>query len=106
MIVRIWHGWASPDAADAYQELLTGTIVPRIMERSIPGLHRLDILRREDGDEVEFITVMEFADWGAVETFAGPEPTRSVVPGAAQQLLSRYDDLSQHYEVVARHESS
>ncbi len=104
VILRIWHGWTIPSNADAYQELLNTTIAPGIMARSIPGLQGLDVLRQESGDEVEFITIMEFADWAAVEAFAGPEKTGSVVPPAARQLLARYDAHSQHYEVVARHE--
>jgi antibiotic biosynthesis monooxygenase (ABM) superfamily enzyme len=106
MIVRIWPGWPTSTNADAYQDLLNHTIAPGIIARSIPGLLRLDVLRRgaEDGAEVEFITVMQFADWAAVEAFAGPERTASVVPPAARELLARYDPHSQHYETVGRHE--
>jgi antibiotic biosynthesis monooxygenase (ABM) superfamily enzyme len=104
MIVRIWHGWTVPANADVYQELLNSTIAPGIMARSIPGLTRLDVLRQETGDEVEFITMMQFDDWSAVEAFAGPEKSGSVVPQAARELLTRYDAHSQHYETVGRHE--
>ncbi len=104
VILRIWHGWTAPADAKTYQELLNTTIAPGIMARSIPGLSGLDVLRREDGAEVEFITIMEFADWAAVEAFAGPEKTGSVVPPAARKFLARYDAHSQHYEVVDRHE--
>ncbi len=104
MILRIWHGWTIPSNADAYQKLLNTTIAPGIMARSIPGLQGLDVLRQETDAEVEFITIMEFADWSTVEAFAGPEKTGSVVPQAARELLARYDAHSQHNEVVARHE--
>ncbi len=104
MILRIWHGWTAPANADAYQELLNTTIAPGIMAKAIPGLTGLDVLRQETDDEVEFITIMAFADWSAVEAFAGPEKAGSVVPQAARELLARYDAHSQHYEVVARHE--
>lgn len=102
-IVRIWHGWTTPSNADAYQELLNDTIAPGIMARSIPGVRSLDVLRNDGEDEVEFITVMTFDDWEAIEAFAGPGRTGSVVPPAAQALLARYDAHSLHYEVVARH---
>ncbi len=108
MIVRIWHGWTLPANADAYQELLDTTIVPGIIRRGIRGLQSIDILRRRDqeGTEVEFVTVMTFDDWAAVEAFAGPDRTASVVPQAAQELLDRYDQHSQHYENLARHSAS
>lgn len=108
MIVRIWHGWASRDDADAYERLVDREVVPGIIDRDIPGLRHVDILRRraqELGDEVEFVTVMTFDGWDAVEAFVGPGGTRSYVPRAARALLSRFDDHSQHYELVGTHDA-
>ncbi len=106
MIIRIWHGWTTPENADAYETVLNTTIVPGIMAKRIPGLQGLDILRRADGDagEVEFITAMSFDNWAAVEAFAGKSRTGSVVPPAAREVLTRFDEHSQHYEVAAHHE--
>ena len=106
MIIRMWHGWTTPDNADAYEHLLNTTIVPGIMAKGIQGLGGVDILRRTDGDdvEVEFITVMTFDDWSAVEAFAGSDRTGSVVPPSARALLERFDAHSQHYEVAAHHD--
>jgi hypothetical protein len=105
MIVRIWHGWTTKDHAYAYQQLLDTAIVPGILERGISGLRGVDILRRRDHDnhEVEFLTVMTFDDWSAVESFAGSATTAAVVPTSAKRLLDRYDQHSQHYELIARH---
>jgi antibiotic biosynthesis monooxygenase (ABM) superfamily enzyme len=100
VIVRTWHGWTRPADADRYQELLLGRIVPGIFDRRIPGLTRLQVLRRDAGDEVEFVTVMSFDDWAAVEEFAGPGATSSVVPTEARVALSHHDEHSQHYEQV------
>ncbi len=104
MIVRLWHGWTSKDNADAYQKLLESEIVPGILDRRVEGLDGIDVLRRdpsETEDEVEFITVMRFADWDSVARFAGGTPTASVVPDAARRLLGRFDAHSQHYDLVA-----
>ena len=107
MIIRIWRGWTSPDNADAYQHLLDTTIVPGIIARAIPGLQGVEILRSHDRSdtEVEFVTLMTFDDWTAVESFAGPDQTASVVPPEAQRLLARYDSHSLHYEAIAHHPS-
>ena len=69
MIVRIWHGWTTTESADEYQQLLETSIVPGIVSKAIPGLAGVDILRRADGDdtEAEFVTMMTFDDWPAVE---------------------------------------
>lgn len=108
MIFRIWHGWTSRDDADAYGRLVNQEVVPGIIARDIPGLHHVDILRRrsqEHGEEVEFVTVMTFDDWAAVEAFAGAGGTTSFVPGDARALLNRFDEHSQHYELVGTHDA-
>ena len=57
MILRVWHGWTSSENADAYQQLLTTSIVPSIISKAIPGLVGVDILRRTDGHgtDIEFV---------------------------------------------------
>lgn len=103
MIIRVWHGWTGRENARAYQQLLDSEIVPAITARAVPGLHGVEILRRDGDDDIEFVTIMTFADWSAVESFAGTQYRSSVVPDAARQLLRHYDAESQHYELVARH---
>lgn len=99
MISRIWHGWTTQENAGAYELLLNREIFLGIQERQIEGYRGIQLLRRELGDEVEFITVMAFDSLDAVRAFAGEEYETAVVPEKAQALLSRYDAKSQHYEV-------
>ena len=76
MIVRIWRGWTRPEAADEYQNLLRSEIGPGIAGRHIAGLRGPRVLRRDTGDgEVEFVTLMSFPDWGAVQNSPGPTGT-------------------------------
>ena len=110
MIVRVWRGWTTKDNAGTYERLLNGTIAPGIMRRGIAGLRDLSVLRKAgsddagvETDEVEFLTIMTFDDWAAVEEFAGPDSSASVVPPAARAVLARFDAHSQHYEVLERH---
>ena len=49
-IVRLWHGWARGENATSYQKLLDEEIAPAIIARDVPGLRRLDILRRVLGE--------------------------------------------------------
>ncbi|HEV7651922.1 MAG TPA: hypothetical protein VGP26_27515 [Actinophytocola sp.] len=105
MILRTWRGWTStPQAADAYEKLLNGTIAPAIMRRGIEGLRDLSVFRRLDAaGDTEFLTVMAFTGWPAVAEFAGQDPTASVVPDEARAVLARHDEHSQHYELLERH---
>ena len=101
MISRVWHGWTTPDNADAYETLLKNEIFVGIARRQIAGYRGIHLLRRDLGPEVEFVTVMWFASLDAVRTFAGEDYEVAVVPPKARALLSRFDARSQHYEVRA-----
>jgi hypothetical protein len=101
MIARIWHGWASPSKADAYETLLKNEIFIGIQGRQISGYKGIQLFRRAAGDEVEFVTLMWFDGIDAVRTFAGQDYEVAVVPPKARALLSRFDARSQHYEVRA-----
>ena len=101
MISRIWHGWTTPENADAYESLLKDEIFQGIHGREITGYKGINLLRRDQGDEVEFITIMRFDDIEAVRSFAGEDYEVAVVPEKARAVLSRFDARSQHYDVKA-----
>jgi hypothetical protein len=99
MISRIWHGWTTPANADAYESMLRGEIFPWIEGRHLSGFHGIQLLRRELGHEVEFVTIMWVASMDSVREFAGDDPEAAVVLPEAQALLARFDARSQHYEM-------
>ena len=98
MISRIWHGWTIPGNADTYEALLKEEIIVGIQNRHISGFRRIQLLRRVVGEEVEFATIMEFDTLDAVRDFAGEDYEQAVVPPKARELLTRFDQQSQHYE--------
>ena len=59
-IKRIWHGWTTPNNADTYENLLRDEVFPSIETKNISGYRSIELLRRDQGDEVEFITLMTF----------------------------------------------
>lgn len=99
MISRLWHGWTTPANADAYESLLREEIFPAIQSRAIPGYCGIQLLRRELGEETEFITIMWFDSLDAVRAFAGEQYDLAVVPPKARAVLARFDERSQHYQV-------
>src|SRR5262249_650024 len=100
MITRLWHGWTTPQNADAYETLLKSEILPGI--HRVKGFTGATLLRRNAGSEVEFITLTYFEDFDAVRAFAGEDYTRAVVPEHAGKLLAHFDERSVHYETVLR----
>ena len=99
MILRIWHGWTTPANADTYENLLKTEIFPGIAAKTIAGYRGIELLRRPLQNEVEFITIMRFDDLQAVKDFVGEDYETVYVPDKARQVLSRFDDRSQHYEL-------
>jgi hypothetical protein len=102
MISRVWHGWTRRESADAYEALLRRTILPGIEGRGIAGYRGAFLYRRDDGDDVEFVTTLLFESLDAVRAFAGEEYEVAVVGPEAHALLSRFDARSKHYTVVLR----
>ena len=71
MISRIWHGWTTPGNADKYEALLKEEIFVGIQNRKIRGFNGIQLLRREVGQEIEFVTIMLFDSLDSIREFAG-----------------------------------
>ena len=99
MYARIWHGWTGSEQADAYEKLLRSEVFPAIRARCGEGLHRIELLRRLDGDEAGFVTIMWFADHAALDRFAGDDGEAAFVPNAARAILARFDHRARHYQM-------
>ena len=101
-ITRIWRGWTTHENADVYENLLKTEIFPGIAARRITGYRGIRLMRRLHEAEVEFITMMEFDSLEAVKKFAGEDYGHGVVPAKAREVLSHFDERSQHYEIRER----
>jgi uncharacterized damage-inducible protein DinB/heme-degrading monooxygenase HmoA len=99
MISRIWHGWTNRENADKYESLLIGEILPGI--DSVRGYKGAHLLRREQGERIEFVTITHFDSLDAVRAFAGDDYEVAVIHPSAQSLIEDYDRRSQHYETIA-----
>ena len=102
MICRLWRGWTTPDNADAYERIVRGEVIPGIEARHIPGFRHIDLMRRDAGGEVEFVTLMWFDSLDAVKAFVGDDNEVAHVPDAARSVLARFDQRVAHFEVLDR----
>ncbi|MGD8313442.1 MAG: hypothetical protein PVJ11_02245 [Syntrophobacterales bacterium] len=102
MIGRIWHGWTKPQNADEYEQLLKEEIFPGIAAKKVSGYKGIQLFRRPLNNETEFITIMWFESWDAVKQFAGEDYEQAYVPPKAREVLQRFDERSQHYEIKER----
>ncbi len=102
MIARVWHGWTTRAQADVYEALLREEIFPGILAKQVPGFLRIELLRRDLDQEVEFMTVMWFASQDThhtVTAFVGEDHGAAYVLASARRVLARFDERAVHYEV-------
>jgi antibiotic biosynthesis monooxygenase (ABM) superfamily enzyme len=63
----------------------------------IPGFRNAEVLRRDDGPEVAFVTLTRFDGLEAIRGFAGENYETAVIEPRARALLSHYDERAQHF---------
>jgi heme-degrading monooxygenase HmoA len=99
MIARIWHGQTRPEHADAYEAMLKPELLPGISEAK--GFKGSYLLRKDSGDEVDFITIILWDSIDAVRAFVGEDYEASVIPEERRKYLSRHDAKAKHYQIVS-----
>ena len=105
-IKRIWHGWTTPENAEAYRTVLLERVLPGIEAKGIQGYRGIEVLQWNHETETEFITIMTFDSLQSVIDFQGEDYERCYVPDVAQEILDRWDLRSAHYEVLETREYS
>ena len=104
MIARVWHGITSTKNADAYESKLKPELLPGVSGAT--GFLKSFLLRRELGNEVEFVTIMFFDSIDNIRAITGESYQRSIVPEDRIPLLLRHDIDAAHYEIASICESS
>jgi antibiotic biosynthesis monooxygenase (ABM) superfamily enzyme len=99
MIARIWHGWTKPADAKDYEAMLRNEIFPSIAARNISEYHGAELFIREDGNEVEFVTLLRFDSMEGAREFAGEDESRPVISPGVEELLTRMEP-ARHYRVA------
>lgn len=103
-IKRIWHGWTTKENAGNYERILSNEVLPGIEAKKIPGYRKIEVLRIDREEEVEFVTIMTFDALQNVVDFQGGNYKRCYVPDVAQKVLKRWDREATHYELIETRE--
>jgi len=103
MIARIWHGWTKRSDAKTYENMLRDEIFPSIAARNINGYRGARLFIREDGDEVEFVTLLRFDSMDGVKEFAGFDESKPVIFPGVEKLITRMEP-AQHYRIAIARE--
>jgi heme-degrading monooxygenase HmoA len=99
MIARVWHGYTSPDNADAYRSMLQPELLPGLSTKR--GFRGSYLLRRPHGDEVEFITIILWDSLEDIRAITGANYQAAVIPNERKRVLARWDATAAHYDVSA-----
>ncbi len=99
MIARVWHGTTTPENADPYESMLKPELLPGISK--VPGFKGSYFLRRNVGNDVEFITILLWESIDALKAFAGPDYEVSIIPEDRRKYLKHHDEHAAHYEVIS-----
>jgi antibiotic biosynthesis monooxygenase (ABM) superfamily enzyme len=98
MVARLWHGYCPTRAhADAYEAMLKPELLPGIGKKK--GYRGSHLMRRDLGNEIEFITILFFDSLDDIKALTGPDYETAVIPQERKQHLSRFDATAAHYDV-------
>ena len=97
MIARTWRGWTRREDADAYVEYLERTGIPEY--RATPGNRGAWILRHDEGERTEFVTLSFWESLEAVKGFAGEDVEVAVFYPEDERFLVERELTVSHYEL-------
>lgn len=97
-IGRMWRGWTSREQADGYEAVFRDVVLPEL--RDVAGCRGAYLLRHEDVDGTEFVTLTLFDSLEAVRAFAGEQYETAVISDEARAVLRDYEPTARHFTVV------
>jgi heme-degrading monooxygenase HmoA len=98
MIARIWKGVVRLADADDYADYIRRTGFAEYADT--PGNLGAWMLRRDEEDRTEFITLSFWASREAIRAFAGDDIEAAVLYPEDERYLIGGDSTINHYEVV------
>lgn len=100
MIARVWRGTVPAEKADRYGRYLVESDRGVSDYQRTPGNQGVCLLRRAQGDTVEFVLLSLWDSRRAIEAYAGPNIDRARYFPYDRECLIRPEPEVAHYEVV------
>ncbi|MHB8648098.1 MAG: antibiotic biosynthesis monooxygenase [Thermomicrobiales bacterium] len=97
-IGRMWWGWTSSEQAKGYEAVFRDVVLPEL--RDVAGCRGAYLLRRDEADGAEFVTLTLFDSLDAVRAFAGDHYEAAVISDEARAVLRDFDTTARNFIVV------
>ncbi|WP_108522092.1 antibiotic biosynthesis monooxygenase [Bradyrhizobium algeriense] len=98
MIARLWRGRADAKNAPYYVRHISETVFPSL--RDMSGYRGAQLLRRTVDAQVEFLAITHWDTLDDIRQFAGADIEVAKVEPRAEELLSDYERVAQHFELA------
>ena len=98
MIARFWKGAVRTPDADAYADYIRQTGVADY--EKTPGNRGVWMLRRDAGENTQFVMFTLWESLDAVKAFAGDDYEKAVYYPEDERYLVERDETTTHYEVI------
>ena len=97
MVARTWRGWTRSEDADEYAEYIAESGLRAY--RETPGNRGAWIMRRDEGDTTEFVTLSFWDSLEAIRAFAGDDLERAVYYPEDDRFLVGREDRVHHWQL-------
>ena len=97
-VARIWKGRTSAARADEYQRYLDATGISKIL--ATRGNRGVTVMRRPDGETVEFTVLSVWDSLDAVKQYAGENYQKAVLLPRDREYLLEVEPNVVHAEIV------
>ena len=94
----MWRGWTRREDSAAYLEYVERT--GGTAARGMPGNRGYYILRRDDGDRTEFVTISLWESFDSIRAFAGDDLTAIFYGDEDDEYLVDRERFVTHHEVT------
>lgn len=85
---------------DAWVETFRARVLPGM--RAVNGFRGVSFFARRDDDPCHVMVLTKWRDLAAIESFAGDQPNRTVLPEFMAKFFKSYDEEATFYDEVLR----
>lgn len=97
-VARIWHGRTPRTKADEYERYLYSEGITKI--RKLPGNLGVQVLRRDEPEETDFLVVSWWPSRESVREWAGEDIEKTRYLAKDREYLLELEPTVRHYDVI------